>query len=115
MSLRLYLDHQVHAAVADGLRARGIDVLRAAEDGAATWADADILERATQLNRIVFSQDRDFLVLARNRQAAGVSFSGIVFANQLDVTIGGLVRDLKVICRVLSEADMRDSLVYLPL
>jgi hypothetical protein len=115
MKLRLYLDHQVHVAVATGLRARGVDVLRAAEDGAADWSDADVLERATQLGRIVFTQDRDFLVLARDRQAAAVPFSGIVFANQMDVTIGSLIRDLEAICCVLSESDMQDSLVYLPL
>ena len=39
MTLRLYMDHHVPAAITDGLRSRGVDVLTAFEDGTAEFED----------------------------------------------------------------------------
>jgi len=58
------MNHHVPAAIANGLRRRGVDVLTAYEDGAAELDDPDLLSRTTQLGRVLFSQDRDLLVLA---------------------------------------------------
>lgn len=49
MSVPFYLDHHVPAAVADGLRRRGTDVLTALDDGAAAWDDHRILARAGEI------------------------------------------------------------------
>ena len=68
MSLSFYLDHHVPVAIAVGLRQRQIDVLTAQEDGRADWDDDRLLERAFELVRVVFTQDRDFLVLAADWQ-----------------------------------------------
>jgi predicted nuclease of predicted toxin-antitoxin system len=59
----LYMDHHVHAAITDGLRRRGVEVITAQEDGAARFDDERLLERATQLGCILFSQDKDLLIL----------------------------------------------------
>ncbi|MFM8986844.1 MAG: DUF5615 family PIN-like protein [Planctomycetia bacterium] len=64
MSLAFYLDHHVPTAIADGLRQLQVDVLTVAEDGKADWDDDRLLERALEVGRVVFTQDRDFLVLA---------------------------------------------------
>lgn len=53
----LYFDHHVPAAVVDGLRRRGVDVLTAFEDGYHEKPDDELLTRATALDRILFSQD----------------------------------------------------------
>ncbi|MBS0267038.1 MAG: DUF5615 family PIN-like protein, partial [Planctomycetes bacterium] len=47
MTLALYMDQHVQAAITEGLRRRGIDVLTAHEDGFDRHSDAAILERAT--------------------------------------------------------------------
>ena len=50
MSLRLYMDHHVPRAITAGLRLRGEDVLTAAEDGSALFADpADLLGQVLYL------------------------------------------------------------------
>ena len=54
MSVPFYADHHVNAAITEGLRRRGVDVLTCAEDGADQADDNLILERATQLGRTVF-------------------------------------------------------------
>jgi len=71
VSLRLYMDHHVDAAIIEGLRRRGIDVVTSREDGTTTWDDDRLLERASLLGRVLFSQDDDLLAIARRWQHAG--------------------------------------------
>lgn len=58
------MDHHVPSAVTAGLRVRGLDVLTAGEDGSAMLDDDALLERASSLGRVLFSQDEDLLVIA---------------------------------------------------
>jgi len=74
MSVGLYMDHHVHREITAALRRRGVDVLTSAEDDTATIADPALLDRATALGRVLFSQDRDLLIEARRRQAAGIPY-----------------------------------------
>ncbi len=68
MSVRLYMDGHVSRAVTEGLRLRGVDVLTAQEDGAGGLADPALLDRATELERVLFTQDDDLLREAKWRQ-----------------------------------------------
>lgn len=61
MPLSFFFDQHVPAAITRGLRLRTVHVLTAHEDGAARWADERIFKRATELGRVMFSQDEDFL------------------------------------------------------
>jgi predicted nuclease of predicted toxin-antitoxin system len=63
LSVPFYMDHHVHAAITEGLRRRGVDVITAHEDGAAEFEDERLLQRATQRGRVLFSQDKDLLIL----------------------------------------------------
>jgi predicted nuclease of predicted toxin-antitoxin system len=63
LSLPLYMDQHVPAAITQGLRQRGVDVLTAFEDGSDQLEDELLLGRSTQLGRVLFSQDQDFLTL----------------------------------------------------
>ena len=42
-----------------GLRLRGVDMMTFWEDGSHELSDPDILDRATELNRVLFTQDED--------------------------------------------------------
>jgi hypothetical protein len=114
MSVALYFDHHVKAAITDALRKRGVDVLTCSEDGADTWNDADILVRATALGRAVFTQDDDFLVLASDWLKRGQDFAGVIYAHQLRITIGQAIRDLELIAKALEPDDMRNKIEFLP-
>jgi Domain of unknown function (DUF5615) len=48
MSVSLYMDHHVKAAITAGLRNRGVDVITCADDGTSRADDDQVLERATQ-------------------------------------------------------------------
>jgi predicted nuclease of predicted toxin-antitoxin system len=99
LSLALYMDVHVPRAVTTALRMRAVDVLTAQEDGAAELEDDDLLQRATELGRILVSHDSDLLREGARRLNEDREFSGIVYAHQLRVTIGQMVEDLELIAR----------------
>jgi hypothetical protein len=109
------MDYHVHTAITEGLRRRGVDVITAHEDGAAEFDDERLLQRATQLGHVLFSQDKDLLTLTHQWLGAGIEFSGLVYAHQLSVTIGQAVRDLELIAKALDPPDMRNHIEFLPL
>jgi predicted nuclease of predicted toxin-antitoxin system len=65
--LRLYMDVHVDFAITAGLRLRQVDVLTAQEDGTTRLDDEPFLDRAASLNRVLFTQDEDFLTIAGER------------------------------------------------
>jgi len=67
MSVRLYMDVHVRRTVTAGLRLRGVDVMTAQEDGAGELLDPELLDRATELGRVLFTQDDDLLREAKRR------------------------------------------------
>ena len=73
MAIPLYMDHNVPAAITNGLRLRGIDVMTALEDARHMVDDPELLDRATELGRVIVTRDDDFLREARRRQQAGVA------------------------------------------
>ena len=77
MSVGLYLDVHVPASITRGLVLRGVDVLTAQIDGTTEWKDPDLLDRATELGRVLFSQDEDLLAEATKRQRSGQHFGGV--------------------------------------
>lgn len=115
MSVRLYMDVHVRRAVTEGLRRRGVDVLTAQEDGAGEIGDAQLLDRATALGRVLFTQDDDLLREAKRRQQSGQTFSGVIYAHQLNVTVGQCVADLELIAQASEPHEWLNSTVYLPL
>jgi hypothetical protein len=115
MSLAYYFDQHVPAAIGEALLTRGIDVLTTADDGSEDWDDDAILQRATELERLVFSQDSDFLTLAHVWAKQGRPFAGLVYGHQLRVTIGQAIHDLELIAKVMEATEMRNRVEYLPL
>lgn len=115
MSIALYMDEHVHRAITVGLRLRGVDVLTAQEDGRRHVPDTILLDRATELQRVLFSQDEDLLVEAHHRQTEGIPFTGVIYAHQLGVTIGGCIHDLELITQAATPADLANRVEFLPL
>ena len=109
------MDHHVHSAITDGLRARGVDVLTAFEDGTADWEDDGLLQRSTGLGRVFFSQDRDLLAIARRWQQTSREFSGVVYAHPLEITIGKAIDDLELIAMACDPDNMKNWIEFLPL
>ena len=86
MSLKLYMDEHVPSAITNGLRERGIDVRTVQDDDLLGESDPNLLDRATELGRVLFTRDTDFLEEAHRRQQEHIEFAGVVYAHQLQVS-----------------------------
>ena len=115
MAIKLYMDHNVPRAISEGLRARGVDILTALEDGTTELSDSELLDRANELHRVLFTRDFDLLQEAAIRQRNNIKFNGIIYAHQLRASIGICIRDLEIIARVGSKEDLENQVVFLPL
>lgn len=109
------MDEHIHRAITAGLRMRGVDVLTVQEDQRTGFPDPIILDRATELQRILFTQDEDFLFLANRRQEQGVNFTGVIYAYQLFVSVGNCIRDLEIIAKAGKLEEFANRVQYLPL
>ena len=115
MSLALYMDVHVPAAITRGLRRRGVDVLTAQQDGTTRLEDPALLERVTALGRILFTRDEDLLAVAAERLRTGKPFATVVFGRQLEVSIGRCIADLELIAKAGQEEEAANQVTYLPL
>ena len=115
MTVRFYADHNIQAAVVTGLRAKAVDCITAEEDGKANADDEEILERATQLQRVLVTHDKDFFTIFESWWTAGKQFGGIIHAFPTQITIAQLIDDLILIAQVCEPEEFRNAIVRLPL
>lgn len=106
--IRFYVDEHVPTAVTVGLRLRDVDVLTAQEANRLAASDREHLALAVREDRVLFTQDADFLRL----HASGVSHPGIAYARQ-QTPIGHIVRGLMLIYQILESADMQNHVEFL--
>jgi predicted nuclease of predicted toxin-antitoxin system len=111
----LFMDVHVHRAVTHGLRRRAIDVRTAQEDGNDELEDDELLLRATELNRVVFSYDRDFSEVTARLQARGVHFSGVIAIRRRHLQLAVCLDDLELMCKVYDPDDVADRIEFIPL
>jgi predicted nuclease of predicted toxin-antitoxin system len=111
MSLGLYMDVHVPKPTTRGLRRRGVDVLTAQEDGMGRALDPDLLRRAGEVGRILFSQDEDMLAQVVKCERAGEPFATLIFARQLDLSIGRCIADLNALAEAALPEDARGQVI----
>jgi hypothetical protein len=77
--------------------------------------DEPLLIRATELGRLLFTQDEDFLRIAAQWQQAGRLFVGIIYAHQQGASLGRIVADIELIATCAESEEMGNRVAYLPL
>jgi uncharacterized protein DUF5615 len=115
VALRLYFDHNVRRPVSEGLRLRAVDVLTAFEDGAHRLQDPDLLDRATSLGRVLFSQDEDLLAEAAHRQRTGRDFAGLIYTHQTSLSVGECIAQLELVAKASDPEELQGRVLFLPL
>jgi len=113
--ISIYMDQHIPRAITEGLRLRGVDVMTAYEDGTDKMGDAELLDRATKLGRVLFTQDNDLLAEGAMRQKKGLPFNGVIYAHQMRVTIGACIHDLEIIAKAGEAEDLSNQVQFLPL
>ena len=112
--IAFYMDENVNGAITRGLRRRGVDVVTAQGDIPRGTPDDLVLARATQLGRVLFSQDEDLLREAALCQRVATPFAGVIFAPQ-SLPVGRCVEDLEIIAAAGSPVEFANAVRYLPL
>ena len=100
--LKGYADVHVVFAIVQALRRRGMDVVTAQDRGRQEADDAGLLAEALADQRVMLTNDTDFLVFAARCSARGETFAPIYFWPQQGRPIGEIVR------RILRHASMED-------
>jgi hypothetical protein len=114
MPVGLYMDVHVPRAITSQLRTRGVDVLTAWDDGNTQIEDDALLQHASDLGRVIFTQDLRFKALAELWQREDRTFAGLVFGHQLGGSIGQFVRDLELIAKASDLSDWRNVVEHIP-
>jgi predicted nuclease of predicted toxin-antitoxin system len=92
--LKAYADVHVHTAIVAALRRRGMDVVTVQERGQQSLPDSTVLAQAFQENRVLLTNDQDFLQLAGSLAKQNETFAPIFFRPQQRRTIGQIVRSI---------------------
>jgi len=112
MKLRLFLDEDVHLALAGALRKRGYDATHTGEEGRLGTTDKDQLEFAAEENRcLVTFNIGDFVQLHNLWLQPGREHADIIVSKQLPV--GEVLRRLLVLLQREDAASMSGQLRFL--
>jgi hypothetical protein len=109
------MDHNVPRSIIVGLRLRRVDVITAYEDGSSELSDSDLLDRTSELGRVLFTQDDDLLAEASKRHRDNIPFHGVIYAHQLKVSIGTCIENLEIISQACEIEEMLNRVEFLPL
>jgi hypothetical protein len=111
----VYMDVHVPSAITDGLMRRGIDVLTAQADDAREMDDESLLQRASDLGRMLFTHDEDLLSIGAAWQQQSREFAGIVYAHQLRLGIGEIIEQLELLAACAIDEEILNAVIHLPL
>jgi len=96
------------------LRSRGVDVITASDAGMLGYSDADHLDYATSLERVLYSFNKgDFYRLHIEYLTEGKSHAGIILASQQLYSIGEQMRQLLQLISTKSAEQMQNNLEFL--
>jgi hypothetical protein len=109
MAIRFHLDEHVDHAIALGLRKRGVDVTTATDAGLLSASDDEHLAFALRDNRVIYTNDRDFLVL----HSQGAEHAGIAYCSSGTRSIGEIVRYLCLMHDCMTVEEMRGHVEHI--
>ena len=74
-----------------------------------------MLDRALELERVLFTQDDDLLNEAALRQRSGKAFAGVIYAHQQNITVRRSIEDLELLAKACKPGELANRVVFLPL
>ncbi|MBC8115288.1 MAG: DUF5615 family PIN-like protein [Candidatus Saccharimonas sp.] len=111
--LKAYADENVIAPLVEALRRRGMDVITVQERGRREADDAELLGEALLDERLMLTNDTDFLAIAADRASRSESFAPIVYWPQQQRRIGDLVQSLIALASNRDYSELLGRVVFL--
>jgi len=110
--IKLYLDENVHEAIASSLKLRGYDVITVKESGKKGKSDIEQLKYAASQNRVIFTFDiADFYKIHSELILTGFKHDGIILSKQLPV--GTIVKALSKLLSSVREDSIKNNIAWL--
>ncbi len=100
--IRFHLDEHIDPAIALGLRRYGIDVTTTNSVGLRTQSDEVQLMFIQETQRVLFTQDADFLIIASSR----LDHPGITYCKKGTRSIGEIIKMLVLIYELMTPEEM---------
>jgi predicted nuclease of predicted toxin-antitoxin system len=107
--IRSHLDENADPAIAAGLRRYGIDVTTTQEVRLLNRSDEEQLKYICENNRVIFTQDTDFLRIASYNQ----NHPGVTYCQKGTRSIGEIIAGLHLIYEVFSPEEMIGQVEFL--
>lgn len=107
--IRFHLDENVDPAIALGLRRYGIDVTTTNNVGLRTQSDQAQFKFIQETQRVLFTQDADFLIIASSR----FDHPGITYCKKGIRSIGEIIEALVLIYEVMTPEEMLGYIEFL--
>ncbi|MGH9551328.1 MAG: DUF5615 family PIN-like protein [Terriglobales bacterium] len=107
--IRFLLDEHMPAAVAAGLRQRGIEAATMHDVSRRGFSDTEQLQFSSEQGWVLVTFDSDFLAMAKE----GIEHLGIVWCSDRKYSIGQLVRALALLHAVTDRDAMRNHVEFL--
>ena len=107
--IKFHLDENVSNAIAQGLRRRGIDVTTTPEVGLMAASDEEQIEFALKEERVIFTQDDDFLRLHQR----GITHNGIAYCRQRSRSIGEIIKTLILIWEFIEPEAIKGQVEFI--
>lgn len=108
-TIRFHLDENVPGAIASGLRRAGVDVITTPQVGLLGATDEEQARYALDENRVIFTQDRDFLRI----NATGQPHAGIASCEKGTRTVREILDRLILIWKVLEPEELENRVEFL--
>jgi predicted nuclease of predicted toxin-antitoxin system len=108
-TIRFHLDENCNPRIASGPRRKGIDVTTAADASLLHALDEDHLAFAERDQRVIFTQDADFLRMA----ATGISHPGIAYCQPSSRSIREILDRLVLIWEIYDPSDIMNRVEFL--
>jgi len=107
--MKFHTDEHISAAVAIGLRRRGLDVSTTSQAGLLGADDDTQLAFCRRDGRVMVSHDPDMLRLA----ASGISHAGIAYCHDQKYKTGGLILRLLALSGRVTQQEMENWVEFL--
>ena len=107
--IKFHLDENVRNAIANGLTRRGINVTTTPKQSLIAVSDEVQLEFAKSQNRVIFTQDTDFLRINQTNS----DHCGIVYSYQGNKSIGKIIKGLILIWELLEPSDLLGKVEFI--
>lgn len=111
--LRAYADENVVAPLVEALRRRGMDVVTVQELGRREADDTELLDEALLDERLMLTNDTDFLAIAAGRSSRSEPFAPIIYWPQQQRRIGDLVSALIALASNHDYSELLGQVVFL--